>query len=168
MKLVEILARELKEWPRTEVLYLSQAQDGDLVLDFCDPVSDVPGDWEHLGKCFDRASDWIDAKVTIDQWEAERARILLESQPERDPLIREITSSASVGYQLERDFESEEVNKYEQDLWDKAAISAIGGIVASRGFHEYSTYQGVPENAAIFCAECADAFMAERAKRVGK
>lgn len=168
MKLVEILARELKEWPRTEVLYLSQAQDGDLVLDFCDPVSDVPGDWEHLGKCFDRASDWIDAKVTIDQWESERARILLESQPERDPLIREITSSASVGYQLERDFESEEVNKYEQELWDKVASSAIGGIVASNAFHNYSNFQGNVANAVDFASQVADAFMAERAKRVGK
>ena len=153
MKLVEILARELKEWPRTEVLYLSQAQDGDLVLDFCDPVSDVPGDWEHLGKCFDRASDWIDAKVTRAQWETERARIAMD---------------CISAFSQEQDQAEQAVSQYEQELWDKAAISAIGGIVASRGFHEYSTYQGVPENAAIFCAECADAFMAERAKRVGK
>ena len=57
---------------------------------------------------------------------------------------------------------------YEQQLWDRVASSAIGGIVASSAFHNYQNFQGNVANAVDFASQIADAFMAERAKRVGK
>lgn len=57
---------------------------------------------------------------------------------------------------------------YEQELWDTVASRAIGGIVSSNAFHNYSNFQGSVANAVDFASQVADAFMAERAKRVGK
>lgn len=156
MKLVEILARDAKEWLH---YWVSAVQDSDGTVwfnleDDVGPIFDADRSWVSNpchSEMFNVSSDFQTAIVTRAQWETERARIAMD---------------CISAFSQEQDQAEQAVSQYEQELWDKAAISAIGGIVASRGFHEYSTYQGVPENAAIFGAECADAFMAERAKRL--
>ena len=160
MKLVEILARDVKEWLDC---WVSAVQDSDgtvwfNLVDNVGPIFDADRSWVSNpchSEMFNVSSDFQTAIVTRAQWETERARIA-ELARGQDSLMTEEAE----------DWRNNCQKQYEQELWDKAAISAIGGIVASRGFHEYSTYQGVPENAAIFGAECADAFMAERAKRL--
>lgn len=149
MKLVEILARELKEWPScTDVV--GQAIDGTIHL--CDSFdANMNG---HSDQVFNIAEDSAYTDVTRSQWEAERARILLESQPERDADVAKVVDGVAAR------------SAEDQALWDKVAIAAIGGVFASRGFHEFPSFQGVPENAAIFGADVADAFMVERAKRM--
>lgn len=57
-------------------------------------------------------------------------------------------------------------SKEDQALWDKVAIAVIGGVVSSDAFHNYPNFQGNPEVGAEFAAQMADAFMAERAKRL--
>lgn len=68
MKLVDILARELKEWP--EGFHdVGQADDGSLHL---------PGIGDHVRHTNERytlAKDWIDAIVTRSEWEAARAKL---------------------------------------------------------------------------------------------
>lgn len=156
MKLVEILARDVKEWLDCWVSAV-QDRDGTVWFNLVDnvgPIFDADRSWVSNpchSEMFNVSSDFQTAIVTRAQWETERARIAMDCISE---------------FSQEQDQAEQAVSQYEQELWDKAAISAIGGIVASRGFHEYATYQGVPENAAIFGAECADAFMAERAKRL--
>ena len=145
MKLVEILARDWPEWP-IGTLAVRQTAGGNITDNSEIIFRLVQG----------HAEDQETAVVTRAQWEAERARIA-ELARGQDSLMAVEEAEAH---------HAEAQKQYEQELWDKAAISAIGGIVASRGFHEYPTYQGVPENAAIFGAQCADAFMAERAKRL--
>lgn len=152
-KLVTILAEELPEWP-DGAKEIGQWPLGEIVV-------------KSMIRCktlfiaTQMADDQDSCYVTRAQWEAERARILLESQPERDPVIKEIVENVSVGYRMEEAFYTDG-----ESLWDKVAIAAIGGVVASRGFHEFPSFQGVPESAAIFGADVADAFMAERAKRM--
>ena len=157
MKLVEILARELTEWPEG-TNFIFQDYDGEVWGDAGDDSlytsSNICEEHRKIGDDFPTSlKDKYCSLVTRAQWEAERARMAMDCVS---------------AFSQEQDQAEQAVSQYEQELWDKAAISAIGGIVASRGFHEYSTYQGVPENAAIFGAECADAFMAERAKRLNR
>lgn len=96
------------------------------------------------------ADDWNAVRVTRAQLEAERARILLEQQPERDPDIAEIVEK-SCGKRSAED----------QALWDKVAVAALNGMLSC-------TVQ--PQSGADMFARdaafLADAFMAERAKRM--
>lgn len=55
--------------------------------------------------------------------------------------------------------------QYEQELWDKVAVASMNGLISCDAFHG-GLYQQNPENAAVFGTDCADAFMAERAKRL--
>lgn len=68
MKLVDILAREMNEWP--EGFHdLGQAVDGSLHL---------PGVGDHVrhtNECYTRAKDWMDDIVTRSEWEAARAKL---------------------------------------------------------------------------------------------
>lgn len=153
-KLVTILAEELPEWPEG-AKEIGQWPLGEIVV-------------KSMIRCktlfiaTQMADDQDSCYVTRAQWEAERARILLESRPERDPVIKEVTSSVSVGYTLERDFESEEVNRYEQELWDKVAISAYQAFLTNSGTESYAILEAKSRGA----CDAASAFMAERAKRM--
>lgn len=149
MKLVEILARELNEWPSNRVLSLAQAVDGDVIYDFCSPPSEEEEDYKHSGLFLERAEDWVDACVTRAQWEAERARIAAMDGV-----------SAVSQEQANEEAEREKRTQYEQELWDKVAASVIGGLSA-KNWNDYSVM--VEHSMGI-----ADAFMAERAKRLKK
>lgn len=70
MKLIDILARDLKEWPRDLAPAISQAVDGSLIFDLCFPPSNEECDYEHSSIYFELASDWVIACVTRAEWEA--------------------------------------------------------------------------------------------------
>lgn len=142
--LKRILARELKEWPVIAQGHpLTQAYDGSLFVS----CADLPEGDEtirtgiRLEIADDIASDG--GTVTRAEWAAERYLLNYEqAQPLGD---------------------SEE---FDQALWDKVAIAAIGGLTASDIFYNSSMFQYRPDNAAEFASGIADVFMAERAKRI--
>lgn len=92
MKLVDILARELEEWP--EAAEVAKQSDITAQIYFYNRQSD---DLRHLS--FDpstrrRAEDCNLAFVTRKQWQTARAAYLASIQPERDAEISEIVESA--------------------------------------------------------------------------
>jgi len=64
MKLIEILARELKEWPWSTGV-VGQAEDGTLHLNH-----DSQPNRGFSDKAFEIADDWLDAHVTRTEWQA--------------------------------------------------------------------------------------------------
>lgn len=149
-KLVDLLAKYLVEWPkRCEVIVQDEDKEckpcGCLCADLEDGVvwiRDTP-----LGCNFyldELASDWDTAKVTYGQWIAARDRLHAETLKE---MIK-------VGGTLE-------VQEFDPDqaLWDKVAVSALAKSIGT--YPDDSTSEQVR-----YCFEYADAFMAERAKRL--
>lgn len=144
--LKRILARELQTWRNNAD---SAVQDADGEVKFMEGVqaylsysSDV---WERLdpvpGSIYlDVADDRAESIVTRAEWEAERALLASDqAQPLGD---------------------SEE---FDQALWDTVAISFIGGSAADQRatWTERGTKEIVEQ-----ASNVADAFMAERAKRI--
>lgn len=156
MKLVEILAREVDVFPEGVTTAAHQSFfDNEVYWLICGEKSS--GCVMH---CFvsEKAEDGNTAWVTRAQWEAERERILAESSKSTEvdkAHIAELTAIACG-----------KRSKEDQALWDKVAIAVIGGVVSSDAFHNYPNFQGNPEVGAEFAAQMADAFMAERAKRL--
>lgn len=143
MKLVEILARELKEWPVDESLPLRQANDDSLYVS----AQHTNGKDTNYLDIFVSKSENRLCDVTRAQWEAERNHIAAMD-----------VISASEHANAEP--ESGQRTQYEQELWDKVAIESFKTIVTS----DYLKAEFYSEVA----AEAADAFMAERAKRMKK
>lgn len=138
MKLVEILARELKEWPiRAEEI--GQWPGGEVC------VRDLIGVSAREIFTSITIADDVDAWVTRAQWEAERARIAELDRGQYSLLTEEA-----------EDWRNNCQKQYEQELWDKVAIQAIGRLGNITSLSE----------AADAVASLADAFMAERAKRM--
>ena len=152
MKLVEILARELDVWPVKAGYPLMQAYSGRLFVS----STDLPEGSSSIGTeiYIGLADDMDSAIVTRKQWQAERQRIAMEGISQLSQEHENMTMS------------NDAAKQYEHELWDKAAINAINGLLASEAFHTYSTFQSNPLCAAEFGADVADAFMAERAKRM--
>ena len=118
MKLVEILARDLVEWPE-RVKALDQIAMGEIIeAGNCAKVF-----------CVTEKADFPDI-VTRTQWQAERDRMKAMG-------TQQATASTEP--------------TCEQQLWDRAAIAFISAGSSEVGACVY-----------------ADAFMADRAKRVGK
>lgn len=171
MKLVEILARELKEWPpETEVL--GQGGDGTLHLS----ARDAPNKrWTK--ESYTMADDWSSEDVTRGEWAAERARIAMEgvsafsqeqanAEAEREKIAKDWWRDQMRNQPIvPLEIASVSTESYEQELWDKVTVASMSGLIASDAFHGY-LYQQNPVQAAIFGADCADAFMTERAKRL--
>ena len=148
MKLVEILARELKEWPRVEGVDATYArQDGDKEICFRWDANDGSVEYDFTLEFPAISSDANVVggigctHVTRAQWEAERARIAMD---------------CISAFSQEQDQAEQAVSQYEQELWDKVAIQAIGRLGNITSLSE----------AADAVASLADAFMAERAKRL--
>lgn len=147
-KLVEILARELKEWPEgAESIW--QADDGAVLADTvalfaASEISDV------------------DDYVTRAQWEAERARIAANQQATAE--AREIarTGAMTAEEQELADIACGKRSREDQELWDKVAIGAIRAYMAQ----PKAIGDVVVEEFVGWGVEVADAFMAERAKRI--
>lgn len=107
-------------------------------------------------------------KVTHPQWQAERDRMKAMEAPKDARTTPEMIAAWKAAQGKAMPIEQIPEPTYEQQLWDRVASSAIGGIVASSAFHNYQNFQGNVANAVDFASQIADAFMAERAKRVGK
>jgi hypothetical protein len=139
--LKRILARELPAWPAVAQNYpLTQGYDGSLFVS----CVDLPDGAKTVitGIRLQIADDIYSygGTVTRAEWEAERALLASEqAQPLGD---------------------SEE---FDQALWDKVAISFIGGSAADQRatWTERGTKEIVEQ-----ASNVADAFMAERAKRI--
>lgn len=146
MKLVEILARELKEWPE-DCAVVEQAIDGDI----CAHRDSTKRNFRHLGISITLAEDWMMAFVTRAQWEAERTSIAAEEAP-----------TWHIGTETE-EWRAECQKQYEQELWDKVAAS-VYQMAFVEGFAGWDIAGFEYESGRAFLA--ADAFMAERAKRL--
>ena len=98
MKLVDILARELTEWPLPEYEFVVQEEDGELF--FYKMLKDAKYSGRHTwlygenGSVYPEpnifltiADDWKKAIVSKSEWESARAAYLASIQPERDPEI---------------------------------------------------------------------------------
>ena len=146
MKLVEILARDVKEWLDC---WVSAVQDSDgtvwfNLVDNVGPIFDADRSWVSNpchSEMFNVSSDFQTAIVTRAQWETERARMAMDCVS---------------AFSQEQDQAEQAVSQYEQELWDKVAIQAIGRLGNITSLSE----------AADAVASLADAFMAERAKRL--
>lgn len=147
MKLVEILARELKEWPNSIEPLTQSAVGHEIIYDNSVGTSLDPVFFPSVR----HTEDDVYPAVTRAQWEAERARILLESQPERDADVAKVVDGVSAR------------SAEDQALWD---------IVAREHYIEFLNDErknpsGRPFRVLMsFAAKAADEFMAERAKRM--
>lgn len=153
MNLVEILAREWSVWPVQDHLPISQDGYGGYGGLYVSCVFTESGNTMRLDEEFEIADDMATAEVTRAQWAEERERIAAEESP-----------TWHIG-QEDESWRAECEKQYEQELWDKVAVASMNGLISCDAFHG-GLYQQNPENAAIFGADCADAFMAERAKRL--
>lgn len=96
---------------------------------------------------FELSEDYETAIVTRAQWEAERARISEDLQ---------MAKHKAGADELERRY-AQSFGAKDQALWDKVAIAAISGL---------TSWKDGPESLAEDAFDIADAFMAERAKRI--
>lgn len=148
MKLVERLAIDIKEWPEGADGASPSAFEGRQVYFYgeCGDGFDY-----FLDEAVDDFKDRI--WVTKQEWQAARTAYLSSIQPARDPEIAAITD------RVYGQLEAIESVSYEQELWDKAALTSL-----SAAMNVYS--DDATEVQIIYCFEYADAFMAERAKRL--
>ena len=159
-KLVTILAEEMPVWPEGGVRSIGQTCSGALHFD---------GAFGHLIRHsnlkYTICDDIYENKVTRAQWEAERARILLDSQPERDPFIKELVEIACKTKRLP-DVNDIDVADLNQALWDKVAIASTQAFITAHVTH--FGHENVWESKELVscAADYADALMAERAKRM--
>lgn len=153
-KLVDLLAKYLVEWPkRCEII----VQDEDKECNPCGcECADIKSNavWirdSPLGCNFyldELASDWDTAKVTYKQWLAARDRLHAETLKE---MIK-------VGGTLEaQEFDAD------QALWDKVAVAAVNGEMSCQSNAAKRLDAG---DLVRYSFAVADAFMAERAKRL--
>jgi hypothetical protein len=106
MKLVDILARELNEWPLPEHEYVVQEIDGELFFYKHREDAKVSGGgvWHGAGKdsayptkeiLLASADDWDTAVVRKSEWQSARAAYLASIQPARDPEIAAVVDKPS-------------------------------------------------------------------------
>ena len=152
MKLVEILARELTEWPEG-TNFIFQDYDGEVWGDAGDDSlytsSNICEEHRKIGDDFPTSlKDKYCSLVTRAQWEAERARMAMDCVS---------------AFSQEQDQAEQAVSQYEQELWDKVAER-----VFSTAFVDGLTGWGEEgfKDVAGRAMTAADAFMAERAKRL--
>lgn len=84
MKLVDILARELTEWPETVNFYYQSRIDSEIYANYPRGAND-PEDFYPKHKII--AEDRFDAEVSKKEWQSARAAYLASIQPARDPEI---------------------------------------------------------------------------------
>lgn len=151
MKLVEILARDLGTWPSD--LVLVQGAGGSVY---------EAGGGDFIG-FYDLSEDWRLAEVTRPQWQAERDRMKAMEKIEQG--IKQFENDADAFKRNVGAMAFTADPTYEQQLWDRAYADAWRhgfSVLGSDCSTEY--FQSMTQAS----ARMADAFMAERAKRVGK
>lgn len=156
MKLVEILARDLKKW-RGVWLFCAQSTDGQI---FFDNEKDDEDNFER-GEFLEKATDMETARITRDQWEAERSRIAamegVSAAPEQ--------ANAEAEREAE-DWRNERQKQYEQELWDKVAIERYISKINSADPKFGETWNDIREASVDAAFASADTFMEERARRL--
>ena len=152
MKLVEILARELTEWPEG-TNFVFQDYDGEVWGDAGDDSlytsSNICEEHRKIGDDFPTSlKNRYCSLVTRAQWEAGRARMAMDCVS---------------AFSQEQDQAEQAVSQYDQELWDKVAER-----VFSTAFVDGLTGWGEEgfKDVAGRAMTAADAFMAERAKRL--
>lgn len=160
-KLVEILARELKEWPRGCVSLTQSAFDREVIEDndAGSPIGFFASERHDESGLY--------PTVTRAQWEAERARIAANQQATAE--AREIAKGREFEWcnpDEELRCKLEEYDKQQakedQALWDRVAIGAMHAYMAQ----PEAIGDVVVEEFVGWGVEVADAFMAARAKRM--
>ena len=152
MKLVEILARELTEWPEG-TNFIFQDYDGEAWGDAGDDSlytsSNICEEHRKIGDDFPTSlKDKYCSLVTRAQWEAERARMAMDCVS---------------AFSQEQDQAEQAVSQYEQELWDKVASKTLEQRISI----ELGSPTETPFDLhALVACRIADAFMAERAKRL--
>lgn len=162
MKLVEILARDWIEWPINHDGPLAQNAHGGIY---------IPGSFRvdgfDAGLCMSvkQADDWRIALVARAQWEAERSRIANMKHGANKLLSADdyefkdgMMFHKATGYVVQMDTLTEAEKQYEQELWDKVAIACYAARCGASN--------DSPKDLARRAFTEADAFMAERAKRM--
>ena len=156
MKLVEILARELEVWPDA-VEYMWQDYDGswwgrgsdDELLS----THEVGAGHRMFAEKNPEDGNMSVLTITRPQWQAERDRMKAMG-------TQQATASTEP--------------TYEQQLWDRVAQSTLASMLGAIGGADFFVDDACTQKAvssadfASCAADYADAFMAERAKRVGK
>lgn len=84
MKLVDILARELKEWPKAVNFYYQSKVDSEIYAVYTE-ATDNPADFYPKQEII--AEDRMYAEVRKSEWQSARAAYLASIQPARDPEI---------------------------------------------------------------------------------
>lgn len=141
MKLVEILARNIAYWPE-RIHAMEQCAMGEII---------EAGNNSRVFCVTDKA-DYPDI-VTRPQWQAERDRMKAMD-------TKQATASTEP--------------TYEQQLWDRVAQSTLASMLGAIGGADFfiddaGTHKAVSSADFASCAaDYADAFMAERAKRLNK
>lgn len=153
MKKAEIFARVIKVWPEG-VDALDNFSDGSIMAKSPRDTSRVYG---YMGKY---SHEDFGAIVTRAQWEAERERILAESiklEEQDKEHIADLTAIACG-----------KRSKEDQELWDKVATSALQGLMQIYWDSKelYSSADDLKKCHVDSAFEYADAFVAERAKRM--
>ena len=150
MKLVEILARELEVWPDA-VEYMWQDYDGswwgrgsdDELLS----THEVGAGHRMFAEKNPEDGNMSVLTITRPQWQAERDRMKAMG-------TQQATASTEP--------------TYEQQLWDRVAVAATQAFITGHITH-FGHENVWQDKELVSCAsDYADAFMAERAKRVGK
>ena len=138
MKLVEILARGWAEWPQALVSAF-QEKNGAIWGNMWFDYNKDALEIENL------AADWETALITRGQWQAERDRMKAMG-------TQQATASTEP--------------TYEQQLWDR--VYEESWKHAMKACDPYHVTQEMFSHMTECAGAIADAFMAERAKRVGK
>lgn len=161
MKLVEILAREWKNWPVDAWLPISQDAEGALFVS-CRFTEN--GETRNLGIEVELSDD-LEDDVTRDQWVKERARIAANQQATQE--ARAIAQGAGERFDNVDEMIADltaiacgKRSKEDQELWDKVASDSL------QSYLNLCELSGAIEKFAERSANIADAFMSERAKRM--
>lgn len=183
MKLVEILARELEVWPEG-AQELGQWPAGEICIRAAStghPCTEV--------YTSTYIADDVDAWCTRPQWQAERDRMktmeeISKFSQEQDQMqarskdeaqyvegvkrIQDSAFNAALKELEQKILAVSDQPTYEQQLWDRAAVAATQAFITAHITHFGHENVWQDKELVSCAADYADAFMAERAKRVGK
>lgn len=162
MKLVEILARNIAYWPE-RIHAMEQCAMGEII---------EAGNNSRVFCVTDKA-DYPDI-VTRPQWQAERDRMKAMEAPKDARTTPEMIAAWKAAQGKAMPIEQIPEPTYEQQLWDRVAQSTLASMLGAIGGADFFVDDACTQKAvssadfASCAADYADAFMAERAKRVGK
>ena len=152
MKLVTKLAKKFSVWPCSDCASIYSTDSGMI----WDTEGETHGQTLYEGE-FEYES------VTRAQWEAERARIAMEEFTELDQKLGLVDEAHIADLTA---IACGKRSKEDQELWDKVAVASTQAFITAHITH-FGHENAWQDNELVSCAaDYADAFMAERAKRM--